>query len=728
MTRRTALAAIFSAAATSIAFAAPPKGKPKRMSYPQTKTVEQTDTYHGTAVRDPYRWLEDANSAETAAWVEAQNKVTFGYLRQIPGRERIQKRLTALWDYEKFGVPFKEGGQYFYNRNTGLQNQSVLYTTDTLSHDARVLIDPNMLSKDGTVALAGTSVSEDGKQIAYATADAGSDWQTWHVRDIATGKDTADLIKWAKFTGASWSKDNKGFYYSRYDEPKANEALQQANYFQKVYYHAVGTDQSADRLVYKRDNQKEWGFGAGETEDGKYLILYVSQGTEKNNRVFYSDLTHLTAEQKGGGVPVVELLNKLDASYSFVGNDGGVFYFQTDKNAPRSRIVAIDTAQPDETHWREVVPQAQETLQSVSLFGSELIVSYLKDARTQIKRFDLSGKFIGEVVLPGIGSAGGFGGRRDATETFYSFTGFTTPTTIYHYDIKTAKSEVYKKPKVDFDPDKFETKQVFYTSKDGTRIPMFVTHKKGMKLDGTNPTILYGYGGFNASMTPYFSPANAVWMEMGGIYAVANIRGGGEYGESWYVNGRRDKKQNVFDDFIAAGEYLIKEKYTSTPKLAIQGGSNGGLLVGACLTQRPDLFGAALPAVGVMDMLRFNKFTIGWAWASDYGEPDKSEADFKTNLAYSPYHNIKPGVRYPATLVTTSDHDDRVVPAHSFKFAAALQAAQATQGSDAPPTLIRIETRAGHGAGKPTAKVIEEIADIYGFLSSALEFNLPKGF
>ena len=718
MTRKTALAAI-TGMAVAVAATADTSRKPKRMSYPVTKTVDHVDTYHGVAVKDPYRWLEDANSPETVAWVEAENKVTFDYLQQIPGRDRINKRLTTLWNYERFGVPFKEGGRYFYNRNTGLQNQSVLLTADTLSAEARVLIDPNTLSKDGTVAMAGMSVSEDGKRIAYATADAGSDWQVWHVRDIETGKDTDDVLKWAKFTGAAWSKDNTGFYYSRYDEPKEGTALQGANYYQKVYYHTVGTLQSDDKLIYKRDDQKEWGFGAGETEDGKYLILYVSQGTEKNNRVYYRDLA------KGMDSPVVELLNKLDASYGLIGNDGAVFYFQTDKNAPRSRVIAIDTAKPDEANWREIIPQSADTLQGVSLFGNEFIASYLKDARTVVRRFDLNGKSLGEISLPGIGSAGGFGGRRDATETFYSFTGYTTPTTIYRYDLKSHKSEVYKKPNVAFDPAKFETKQVFYTSKDGTRIPMFITHRKGVKLDGTNPTILYGYGGFNASMTPYFSTANAVWMEMGGIYAVANIRGGGEYGESWYLNGRRDKKQNVFDDFIAGAEYLIREKYTSTPKIAIEGGSNGGLLVGACMTQRPDLFGAALPAVGVMDMLRFNKFTIGWAWASDYGEPDKSEVDFKVNLAYSPYHNIKPGVKYPATLVTTSDHDDRVVPAHSFKFAAALQAAQTAQGADAPPTLIRIETRAGHGAGKPTAKIIEELSDIYGFLSAALKFDVP---
>jgi prolyl oligopeptidase len=683
----------------------------KQYSYPSARKADQVDDYHGVKVADPYRWLEDPDSPETRAWIEAQNKLTFGFLDQIPERVRIKERLTKLWNYERYSPPVKEGGLYFYQKNDGLQNQSVLYVTKSLSETGTVLLDPNKLSADGTIALAGTAISHDGKYLAYGLATSGSDWNEWKVRDIATGKDLSDHLKWVKFSGAAWTKDGSGFFYSRYDEPNAKTKLEDVNYFQKLYFHRLGTPQSEDVLVYERKDQKEWGFAGEVSEDGRYLLVSVWVGTDPRNRFFYKDLTNKDAK-------VVELIPNLEAAYNFIGNDGAVFYFRTDLNAPRGRVIAIDTTKPDKAAWRELVPQASEALEGVSLIGDQFFASYLKDARTQIKLFDLQGKLIRELALPGIGTAVGFNGKRTDTETFYAFTSFTTPTTIYRYDLKTGQSTVYRQPKVDFNPADYETKQVFYKSQDGTRVPMFITHKKGLKLDGQNPTLLYGYGGFSVPLTPAFSIKNLVWMELGGVYAQPNLRGGAEYGEEWHLAGTKARKQNVFDDFIAAAEWLIANKYTSTPKLAIHGGSNGGLLVGACITQRPDLFGAALPAVGVLDMLRFHKFTIGWAWTSDYGSPDNAE-DFKALYAYSPLHNLKPGTKYPPTLITTADHDDRVVPAHSFKFAAALQAAQ---GGDSP-VLIRIETKAGHGAGKPTAKLIEEIADEWGFLLKVLQMK-----
>ena len=676
--------------------------------YPQAAKVEHVDDYHGTPVSDPYRWLEDPDSEETKAWVEAENKVTFAYLEAIPARERIKERLTQLWDYEKYGVPFKKGERYFYFKNDGLQNQSVLYTLTNLDGEPTVLLDPNTLSEDGTVALAGLSINENGKFLAYSLSTSGSDWQEWKVREVESGQDLADDLKWSKFSGASWTQDNEGFFYSRYDEPNETTKLQDANYFQKLFYHHLGTLQSEDVLVYERPDEKEWGFSGDVTEDGTYLIISVWKGTDSKNLVFYKDLSTTDA-------PVVELINRFEANYSFIDHEGSVFWFQTDLEAPRGRAIALDISKPDRENWREIVPQAAETLGGIGVLNSQFVASYLKDAHTQIKIFNLDGSFVREVLLPGLGSAGGFGGKRVDTETFYSFTGFTTPNTIYRYDMVRGTSTIFRQPNVDFDPNAYETKQVFYESKDGTKVPMFITHKKGLKLDGNNPTYLYGYGGFNASMTPGFSVSSLVWMEMGGVYALPNLRGGGEYGEDWHQAGIKLKKQNVFDDFIAAAEWLIAHQYTSPTKLAIGGGSNGGLLVGACMTQRPDLFGAALPAVGVMDMLRFQKFTIGWAWVADYGSSDNVE-EFKALYAYSPLHNLKPGTAYPATLITTADHDDRVVPAHSFKFAASLQ--EAHQGE--APVLIRIETKAGHGAGKPTTKVIEEAADRWAFLVRTL--------
>jgi prolyl oligopeptidase len=672
--------------------------------YSPTAKVDHTDLLHGKRVADPYRWLEDDNSAETKAWVEAQNKVTFAYLESIPERAALKERLTKLWNYERYGVPGKEGGRYLFSRNDGLQNQSVLYTMRSLDETPRVLLDPNKLSADGTISLASASISEDGRLLAYGTSTAGSDWNEIKVRDIDRGEDLADHIKWVKSSGASWTKDGRGFFYSRYDEPSSTNQLKGVNYFHKLYFHKLGSPQSEDPLIYDRPDQKEWGFNGGVTDDGRYLVIHVWQGTDTRNRFFYKDLQQPEAT-------VVELLKDFDADYSFIDNIEATFYFRTDLKAPRGRVIAIDLAKPARTEWREVLPETQDRLQGASLVNNQLVASYLKDAHTEVKIFGLDGKLVRRVELPGIGTAGGFSGKRHETETFYAFTGFTAPTTIYRYDLKTGTSSVFRQPKVDFDPALFETKQIFYASKDGTRVPMFITHKKGLKLDGRNPTLLYGYGGFDISLTPSFSVSTVVWLEMGGVYAVPNLRGGGEYGKEWHEAGTKLKKQNVFDDFMAAAEWLIANRYTSRDHLAISGGSNGGLLVGACMTQRPELFRAVLPAVGVMDMLRFHKFTRGWAWTSDYGSPD-DPAEFQALHAYSPYHNLKPGVKYPATMVTTADHDDRVVPAHSFKFAARLQ--EAHRGET--PVLIRIETKAGHGAGKPTSKLIEEAADKYAFL------------
>jgi prolyl oligopeptidase len=697
--------------ANALAQTCPPAGV--ALAYPVTKKVDQQDNYHGTMVADPYRWLEDANSAETHEWVDAQNKVTQAYLGQIPAREAIKQRLTRLWNYERYSVPYKEGGRYFYSRNDGLQNQSVLYTMTKLSDTPRVLLDPNTLAADGTVALSGTAVSPDGKLLAYGTAASGSDWNEWKVRDIATGKDLEDHLKWVKFSSTAWTHDGKGFFYSRYDEPKEATKLADVNYFHKLYFHKVGTAQSADTLVYDRADQKEWGFGAHVTDDGRYLLINATQGTAHKNRVFFKDLAKPDAK-------VLPLIDAFEAAYEFIDNDGPVFYFVTDSKAPRQRIVAIDTRKPQEAHWKVILPESGQTLVSASRINNQFVAEYLADARSMVKVFDRNGRAVREVTLPGIGSAAGFNGKRGDTETFYSFTGFTNPTTIYRLDMKTGASGVLRQPKVDFDPAGYETRQQFFTSRDGTKVPMFIVSKKGIKLDGSNPTYLYGYGGFNISMTPGFSPANLAWMEMGGVYVMANLRGGGEYGQAWHEAGTLLRKQNVFDDFIGAAEWLIANKVTSPSKLAIGGGSNGGLLVGAAMTQRPELFGAAIPQVGVMDMLRFHKFTIGWAWTSDYGSSENPE-QFKALVKYSPLHNLKAGGCYPATMITTADHDDRVVPAHSFKFAAAAQAAQA----GGAPIIIRIDTKAGHGAGKPTTKQIEEVADRWGFLSRALKMNEP---
>ncbi|MBX3010918.1 MAG: S9 family peptidase [Caldilineaceae bacterium] len=681
----------------------------QELSYPSSRRADTVDVLHGVAVPDPYRWLEAIDADETKAWIDAQNALTATYLAQVPQREAIRQRLTALWNYERYGIPFRRGNRYFFTRNNGLQNQAVLYWTAALTAEPQVLLDPNQLSADGTVALNGYAISEDGQLLAYGLSTAGSDWAEWRVREVATGSDRADRLQWIKFSSAAWTHDHQGFFYGRYDAPTAGETYKDVNYFQKLYYHQLGTPQSADRLVYARPEQKEWSFGPVVSDDGRYLIIYVTRGTFRQNGIFYQDLQDPAS-------PIIELCNDFDAAYDFIGNDDTRFYFQTDRGAPRSRVVAVDIQQPDQ--WQAVLPESNDSLRSVSLFGDQLIATYLHNAHSLVKRFRKDGALIDEVALPGIGSVAGFGGHQTDHETFYAFTSFTSPGAIYHYDIATGKSQSFHQPELDFDPAAYETKQIFYTSKDGTQVPMFLCYKKGITLDGTHPTYLYGYGGFNIPQTPSFSSSILVWLEMGGVFALANLRGGGEYGKAWYQAGTLAQKQNVFDDFIAAAEWLIAQGYTSTPKLAIGGGSNGGLLVGACLTQRPDLFGACLAAVGVLDMLRFHKFTIGWAWVSDYGDPEDAAA-FQTLLAYSPYHNTHPDTAYPATLITTGDHDDRVFPAHSFKFAAALQAAQ---GGSAP-VLIRIETKAGHGAGKPIAKLIAEVADRWAFLIDVLEMT-----
>ncbi|HEV3144234.1 MAG TPA: prolyl oligopeptidase family serine peptidase [Gemmataceae bacterium] len=685
--------------------------------YPQTRRVDHVDTYHGTTVLDPYHWLEDdvRKSDEVRKWVEAENKVTFGYLEQIPQREGIKRRLTELWNYERYSTPHKSGGRYFYSKNDGLQNQSALYAQDGLDGQPRLLLDPNSWSKDGTIAMTGMDVSDDGRLFAYGVADAGSDWQTWKLLDVSTGKRLSDEIRWIKYGGGVWSKDGKGIFYVRYPQPKPGEEFQNLTYNMMVYYHRVGTSQSEDVLVYKRPDQPEWGFSPGVTDDGRYLILTVHKGTDARYRILYKDLS----EPLGA---FIDLIDDFNNEYSFIDNDGPIFWFKTDYKAPRGRVIAIDIRNPERTNWKEIIPEAKDNLLHVSMVGNQFIAQYLKDAHSQIKLFAPDGAFLREIELPGLGSASGFGGKRTDTETFYTFSSFATPPRIHRYDLLTGKSALYREAKVNFNQDEYEVRQVFYPSRDGTKIPMFITAKRGLKLDGSNPVLLYGYGGFNISIVPDFRPERIGWLEMGGVYAQANLRGGGEYGQEWHKAGTKLQKQNVFDDFIAAAEYLIKEGYTSKEKLAISGRSNGGLLVGACMTQRPDLYGACLPGVGVMDMLRFHKFTAGRFWTDDYGSADDRQ-EFLALYTYSPYHALlRHGPqKYPPTLVTTADTDDRVVPGHSFKFAAALQANQA---GDAP-VLIRIETRAGHGAGKPTAKRIEEVADEWAFLVKNLKMDMP---
>jgi len=691
--------------------AAPVVAMAASIQYPASKTVEQVDDVHGVKIPDPFRWLEDVDSPETKAWVQAQNHVTFDFLQHLPKRDAIKQRLMELQNYPRFSLPAKSGGRYFYTYNSGLQNQSPLYVKDTLTSEGRVVIDPNTMSKDGTVALAVTAPSEDGKWLGYGIARAGSDWNEFRVRSLATGEDTADVINWVKFSGFSWTKDSAGFFYSRYPEPRreGNQVFSDlAN--QKIYYHRLGTAQADDTLVYERPDQPKWGLGGGVTEDGRYLLIYVSEGTDPRNRLYYQDLGDPMKPAVKG--EVVRLIDVLEANYSVIGNHGSTLFVQTDLDAPRSKIIAIDLARPDRANWKTIVPESKDVIQSSAYIGGKIVVRYMQDAKSALALFSPDGASLGQIALPGIGTVGSLSGREDESEMFFSFTSFTFPTTNYRVDLATGRVEVFQAPKVAFDPSVYETQQVFYTSKDGTKVPMFITHRKGLKLDGSHPTLLYAYGGFNIPMLPAFSTSNLAWLELGGVYAVANLRGGGEYGREWHLAGTKLHKQNVFDDFIAAGDYLVAQHYTSHDKLVISGGSNGGLLIGAVVNQRPDLAKVAFPAVGVMDMTRFQKFTIGWAWASDYGSVDDSAEMAAYLKGYSPVHNVKPGVRYPAIMVTTGDHDDRVHPGHSFKYAAALQAANP---ANPLPLLIRIETNAGHGAGKPISKIIEETADKFAF-------------
>ncbi len=689
--------------------------KPSR--YPITRKADQVDDYHGTKVGDPYRWLEDLDSEETAAWVAAQNEVTFGYLDSIEERAAIRAKLEKLWNFERWGTPAEHGGRYFWSKNDGLQNQSVWYWAEKLDAEPKLLLDPNTLSADGTTAVSSLAISHDGKLLAYALADAGSDWNRWKVREVETGNDLPDLIEWSKFTGVSWSKDNKGFYYGAFDAPKKGDEYEGVNKNQKLYYHKLGDPQSADTLIYADPEHPDWQFGGIVSEDGRWLVIDVSVGTDVRNMLYYKDL-------KKKDSSVVKLIPDLEATYTFLGNDGNKFLFFTNLDAPRGRVIEIDVTKPDRAKWKELIPQTENTLQGVTYTGGKLFANSLVDAKSRIDVYSRKGKLEKTLELPEpIATVYGFGGEQDAKETFYGLMGFTRPFTVYRYDIKKGESELWKEPKLPFDPSGYETKQVFVTSKDGTKVPMFIVHKKGLEPSGDLPTYLYGYGGFNISLTPRFSTADFVWLEMGGIIAQPNLRGGGEYGESWHEAGTKLQKQNVFDDFIASAEWLIANGYTKPEKIVIGGRSNGGLLVGAAMVQRPDLFGVVLAGVGVMDMLRFHQFTIGWAWVSDYGSSANAD-EFAALYKYSPYHNLKDGTAYPATLVYTADHDDRVVPSHSFKFAARLQEAHAGD----KPVMIRIETKAGHGAGKPTSKVIDEWADLWGFAFDQLGMKLPEGF
>lgn len=681
--------------------------------YPPSVRDETVDDYHGKKVADPWRWMEDLDSPEVKRWVAAQNAVSEPWLAAIQEREAIIKRMTDLWNYERYTTPFKIGGRYFYKRNDGLQDHHVLYVADSPGKTGRILLDPNTFSKDGTVSLSQAVPSPDGKLLAYSISDGGSDWKQWRIRDIETGEDLPDMLVHTKFTDVSWSRDSSGFYYSRY--PIGGNGKADDGRPVSVYYHAIGTTQDKDAEIYALDHPTRNPYGTV-SEDGRFLVITVWDGYE-SNAIQYMALDE-------GSAPAVALLDEWDALYHFIGNSGTTLYFQTTNDAPNGRVIGIDVEQPDRDAWEELVAEQEETLEGSGIIGEHIVAEYLKNAQSLVKVHELDGSFVREVALPGLGTVSGFAGTQDDPETFFTFTGFTAPNEIYHYNVKTGESELFGKDNVPAYLEDYETQQVFYTSKDGTRVPMFIVHHKDIKLDGTNPTLLYGYGGFNVSLTPDFSISRTVWLEMGGVLAVANLRGGGEFGETWHEAGTKLEKQNVFDDFIAAAEYLIERKYTNPGKLAIQGGSNGGLLVGAVLNQRPELFGAALPAVGVMDMLRYHTPSANaFAWSSDYGLSENPE-EFEAMYAYSPYHNVRDDVCYPPTLVTTADHDDRVVPWHSYKYTAAMQVAQSAQENCNNPVLIRVETRAGHGAGKPIWMVIENIADQWAFLAEALNMDI----
>ena len=688
------------------------------LTYPETEKLEHKDVYHGTEVPDPYRWLEDdvRESEDVKRWVDTQNDVTFSYLASIEEREVIEKRLTELWDYERYYLPRKAGDRYFFEYNDGLQNQEVILMQTNLDEEPQLLIDPNTWSDDGTVALASYFPSPDGSHVAYLIQDGGSDWRAAKVLNVDTGEALDERLEWLKFTNLSWAGDGSGFYYSRYPATSEEDKFQSLNKNMTVYFHALGTSQSDDRLVYATPEHPDWGPRAEVTDDGAHLIISISIGTDDRYQIVYQDL-------RDPGSEPATLIEGFEYDYTLIGSVGEELYFRTTNDAPRNRLIAIDPRKPAMENWREVVPMTDDVLDDATLVGGHVIAQYMQDAWSVVKVLDLDGSEIRSVDLPGIGTAVGFSGKFDDPETFFSYTSFNAPGAINRYDVATGDVQLFKKPDVAFDPDDYLVEQVFYQSRDGTRVPMFVSHHKDTALDGQRPTLLYGYGGFNISLQPSFSVTRLAWMEMGGVYAVANLRGGGEYGVDWHKAGTKLQKQNVFDDFIAAGEYLIDNNYTSSEKLAIFGGSNGGLLVGAVTNQRPELFAAAIPAVGVMDMLRFHKFTAGRFWTDDYGSADNPD-EFAALYAYSPYHNVKAGTEYPAILVTTADTDDRVVPSHSFKYAAAIQEAQ---GGD-KPVLIRIETRAGHGAGVPTEKVIEEYADRWAFLVRNLDMRLPEGY
>jgi prolyl oligopeptidase len=685
------------------------------VTYPKTKKVDTVTNYFGTQVKDPYRWLEDDMSEETARWVEDQNKTTFGYLENIPFREELKQRLTTLWNYEKVGAPFKEGDYSYFYKNDGLQNQYVIYRYKTGQdpNKTEVFLDPNTFTEDGTISLGGLSFSENGSLAAYSISEGGSDWRKVLVMNAQSKEIIEDTIVDVKFSGISWLK-NEGFYYSSYDKPKGSELSAKTDQH-KLYYHKLGTSQKEDELIFGgTPEQKHRYVGGRTTQDNKYLIVSASVSTS-GNKLFIKDL----GDPKS---PFVTVQKDTDSDTSVIDNVGSKLYLVTNRNAPNKKVVTVDASSPGPENWKDLIEETKNVLRA-STGGGYVFANYMENAVSVIKQYTYDGTLVREVALPGVGSAGGFGAKKQDTSLYYSFTNYLTPGSIYSYEISSGTSKLYKKPSIDFNSDEYQSRQVFYTSKDGTQVPMIITHKKGIVLDGTNPTILYGYGGFNISLTPSFSITNAVWMEQGGVYAVANLRGGGEYGKKWHDAGTKLQKQNVFDDFIAAAEYLIGKKYTSSDFLAIRGGSNGGLLVGATMTQRPDLIKVALPAVGVLDMLRYHTFTAGAGWAYDYGTAQQSKEMFEYLKAYSPVHNVTPGTKYPATMVTTGDHDDRVVPAHSFKFAAELQE---KQGGTAP-VLIRIETDAGHGAGTPVSKTIEQYADIYGFTLYNMGYKvLPK--
>jgi len=682
------------------------------VEYPTTTKVDTVTKYFGTNVKDPYRWLEDDRSPETEAWVKAENKVTYGYLDNIPYREKLKQRLEKLWNYEKIGAPFVEGDYTYFYKNDGLQNQYVIYRYKTGEdpNTATVFLDPNTFKEDGTISLGGTSFSKDGKTLAYAISEGGSDWRKILVMDTESKKIVEDTLVDIKFSGMSWYK-NEGFYYSSYDKPKGSELSAKTDQH-KVYYHKLGTSQKEDQLIFGgTPSQKHRYIYGSVTEDDRYLLISPRVSTS-GNKLYIKDLTQPNSK-------LVEIIDNTDSDTYLIENQGSKLFLVTNLNAPNKKIVTVDASNPTPENWVDFIPETKNVL-SPSTAGGYFFTEYMVDAVSKVMQYDYDGKLVREVKLPGVGSASGFGAKKEEKELYYSFTNYVTPGSIYKYDIETGTSELFRKPNIDFNPENYESKQVFYNSKDGTKVPMIITHKKGLTLDGKNPTILYGYGGFNVSLTPSFSIANAVWMEQGGIYAVPNLRGGGEYGKAWHDAGTQLKKQNVFDDFIAAAEYLINQKYTSSDFLAIRGGSNGGLLVGATMTQRPDLMKVALPAVGVLDMLRYHTFTAGAGWAYDYGTAEDNKEMFDYLLGYSPVHNVKEGTQYPATMVTTGDHDDRVVPAHSFKFAAELQAKQTGNN----PVLIRIETDAGHGAGTPVSKTIEQYADIYGFTLYNMGFEV----